>query len=269
MFAAREHFRLLGCAKHSPKAKIKPMSCWRQLMALTEIDALLLDIEGTTTPVDFVFKVLFPFARDRLATFLQAEVQDPEVQADLALLKAEHTQDQAQGLVIPPWTGEPGDGVAYCQFLIDQDRKSTGLKSLQGKIWDQGYGDGSLRSQLFVDVKPAFERWVAAGKKLYIFSSGSVQAQKLLFGYTEVGDLTPFISGYFDTRTGPKREAESYRAIASQMNVPCDRILFISDIVAELAAARAAGMAVRLSQRPGNQPQESEGYIICQDLGQI
>jgi enolase-phosphatase E1 len=238
-------------------------------MALTEIDALLLDIEGTTTPVDFVFKVLFPFARDRLATFLQTEIQDPEVQADLALLQAEYAEDQTKGLAVPPWTGSAGDGVAYCQFLIDQDRKSTGLKSLQGKIWDQGYGEGSLRSQLFADVKPAFERWVAAGKKLYIFSSGSVQAQKLLFGYTEVGDLTLLISGYFDTRTGPKREAESYRAIATQIGIPCNRILFISDIVAELAAASAAGMAVRLSQRPGNQPQKSEGFITCSDFGQL
>ncbi len=233
--------------------------------------AILLDIEGTTTPVAYVFGVLFPFARDRVASFLAAEGENPAVQTDLQWLKTEYEADAAQGLPLPGWDGtEAIAAVPYIQHLIACDRKSTGLKSLQGKIWQQGYQEGNLRSQIFPDVKPAFERWTAAGKQLFIFSSGSVQAQKLIFRYSEAGDLTPFLSGYFDTQSGPKKEFASYCNIATSIGRPASDILFISDVAAELSAAQTAGMATLFSQRPGNQALEAEGFVAIQsfdDLG--
>ena len=226
---------------------------------------ILLDIEGTTTPIDFVFGVLFPFARDHLDAFLAKQGHQPEVQADLRQLRQEYEADLAQGEEIPPWQGsDPAAAIAYIQHLIATDRKSTGLKSLQGKIWQQGYKSGELRSRLFPDVKPAFQRWVAAGKRLHIFSSGSVPAQKLLFRYTEVGDLTPFLSGYFDTRTGPKQVTDSYYTIAGGIGVAPAAILFISDVTAELKAARAAGLQTLFSMRPGNRSFDAEGFAAIQ-----
>lgn len=216
-----------------------------------DITTLLLDIEGTTTPVDFVFKVLFPYARDRVADFLATHGTDSEVQADLELLRQEYAQETAAE--VPDWAGEDAiAAVPYIHWLIDSDRKSTGLKSLQGKIWQQGYASGEIKGQLFADVVPAFQRWQAAGLAIAIFSSGSVQAQQLLFGYSEAGDLSTYLSGYFDTRTGPKREATSYTAIAAQLGQAPEQILFVSDIPAELEAAAAAGFQTRLSVRPGN-----------------
>ncbi|NMG07106.1 acireductone synthase [Brasilonema sp. UFV-L1] len=224
-------------------------------------DVILLDIEGTTTPVDYVFGVLFPFARDHVADFLTIHQHKAEVQTDLQWLRQEYETDLAQGLSVPDWNfTEVTAAVPYIHHLITIDRKSTGLKSLQGKIWEQGYRDGILRSQIFADVKPAFERWTTAGKKLFIFSSGSIQAQQLLFRYSEVGDLTGFLGGYFDTQTGSKKEAQSYRKIASAIGVAPEKILFISDVTAELKAAQVAGMQTLFSVRLGNHSSESEGF---------
>ncbi|HEY9736215.1 MAG TPA: acireductone synthase [Trichocoleus sp.] len=225
------------------------------------VEAILLDIEGTTTPVDFVFGVLFPFARDHAAAYLQAHGQEAPVQEDLALLRQEYEADVNQGLEVPGWEGgEPAAAVPYIHHLIATDRKSTGLKSLQGKLWNQGYAEGTLRSQIYPDVLPALKRWKAAGKSLYIFSSGSVQAQKLLFTHTEAGDLTTLLSGYFDTTTGPKKEAESYQKIAATIGLPPESILFISDVAAELEAAQGAGMKTLFSYRPGNAASEAPGF---------
>ena len=231
------------------------------------VAGILLDIEGTTTPVDFVFGVLFPFARDRLASYLQTHGHGPEVQADLALLRQDYAADQAAGIEAPAWIEDsPTAAVPYLQFLIDRDRKSTGLKSLQGKIWNQGYAEGRLQSQLFADVPPALNRWHQAGKQIHIFSSGSIQAQKLLFGHTEYGDLTPLIQGYFDTTTGPKREADSYHRIAAAIGLAPDQILFISDVAAELSAAQTAGMATLFSCRPGNPHRDAAGFTLITDF---
>ncbi len=236
---------------------------------LAIVDALVLDIEGTTTPVDFVFGVLFPYVRDRVHTFLQDHEQDPAVQADLEQLRQEYEQETfAPG--VPEWPGQTAiAAVPFIQYLIDIDRKSTGLKSLQGKIWAQGYADGALQSQVFEDVPPALTRWHQAGKRLYIYSSGSIQAQKLLFAHTQRGDLTPLLSGYFDTTTGPKKEADSYRKIAANLALPANRILFISDVVAELAAAQAAGFQVLLAKRPGNPPQPANDFPAIADFAEI
>jgi len=232
--------------------------------------AILLDIEGTTTPVAYVFEVLFPFARDRVADFLRDRGSDAAVQADLQQLRAEYEADLSQGQSLPTWQGAGATAaVPYIQHLIAIDRKSTGLKSLQGKIWELGYRDGRLRSQLFPDVKPALQRWTAAGKKLFIFSSGSVQAQQLIFRYSEAGDLTSYLSGYFDTQTGPKKVAESYQNIAAVMGLPPGKILFVSDVTAELKAAQTAGMETLFSNRPGNHSSDPEGFPSIQTFDEI
>jgi enolase-phosphatase E1 len=181
------------------------------------------------------------------------------VRADIRLLHAEDA-----------FADDLDSVVAHVNRLIDLDRKSTGLKSLQGKIWHEGYSDGTLRAQVYADVAPAFARWRVAGLDVSIFSSGSVLAQQLLFAHTEAGDLTPFISHYFDTGVGKKGDPESYRRIAEQIGLPPSEILFVSDVVTELAAAREAGMETALSIRPGNQPQDSpEQYRIIHSFDEL
>lgn len=218
---------------------------------LDEVRAILLDIEGTTTPIAFVHDVLFSYAREHVREFLDSNAAAD----DIALLRKEHAIDVKEGRNPPPLMAE------YVEWLIALDRKSTGLKSLQGKIWREGYENGSLRSQVFPDVAPAFRRWSERGLRISIFSSGSVLAQQLLFAHTEVGDLTRFITGYFDTRVGKKGDAESYRGIAEAMALEAHEILFISDVVAELEAANEAGMKTLMSIRPGNAPQPESPSI--------
>lgn len=233
--------------------------------------AILLDIEGTTTPVSYVFEVLFPFARDHAEAFLETRGYDADVQADLALLWQEYQAEMATvSQQLPPWEGnEPIAAVPYVHYLIGCDRKSTGLKSLQGKIWDAGYQLGQLKSQLFADVLPALARWHDAGQVIYIFSSGSVQAQKLIFQYSGAGDLTAYINGYFDTTTGSKREAQSYQKIASAIAHPPGQILFISDVVAELRAAQAAGLQTLFSSRPGNHSDNAEEFTRIDNFDRV
>jgi len=218
------------------------------------VRAILLDIEGTTTPIAFVHEVLFSYARTHVRDFLTSNADSAEVRADVAVLREEHAAD-VENNNQPPAIDE---GVAvYVEWLIERDRKSTGLKSLQGKIWRRGYADGSLKSQVYDDVAPAFERWRAKGLSVNIFSSGSVLAQQLLFAHTNAGDLTKFIENYFDTNVGKKGEAESYRRIAEALRLRAGDVLFISDVVAELDAASEAGMQALLSIRPGNPPQNN------------
>lgn len=239
------------------------------------IRGILLDIEGTTTPIAFVHEVLFSYVRSRVREYLAEHFGSAELHADLARLREEHTVDLKQNLQPPALVDGPRDVqidsiVAYVSCLIDRDRKSTGLKSLQGKIWRQGYLDGTLKAQLFPDVAPALERWRRAGLKISIFSSGSSLAQKLLFAHTEAGDLTSFISSYFDTTVGSKTDVESYRRIAATLCLSATDVLFISDVVGELAAASSAGMQTLLCVRPGNQPQGSPAsHQIIQSFNEI
>jgi enolase-phosphatase E1 len=211
---------------------------------MQDVRAILLDIEGTTTPIAFVHDVLFSYAREHVREFLAAN----SAAEDVALLREEQAIDVKEG------RNPPTELTAYVEWLISLDRKSTGLKSLQGKIWRQGYVEGSLKSQVFADVAPAFARWRERGLRISIFSSGSVLAQQLLFAHTEAGDLTPFIESYFDTTVGKKGEAESYRRIADVMGLEPEEILFVSDVVAELEAASEVGMKTLLSIRPGKYP---------------
>ena len=231
-------------------------------VSMEGLRGVVLDIEGTTTSISFVFDKLFNYSREHVRDYLARHFDTDCVRADIQLLREEHSKDTREEKQPPP-LDDPGspteiDSLAtYVNWLIDLNRKSTGLKSLQGKIWHEGYADGTLRSHVFPDVAPALARWRYAGLSINIFSSGSALAQQLLFAHTEAGDLTPFINNYFDTTIGKKGEAESYRRIADSIGVRPDELLFVSDIVAELAAAREAGMKTVLSIRPGNQPQES------------
>ena len=224
------------------------------------VRAIVLDIEGTTTPIAFVHDVLFPFARAHLAAHLREARGTDELREVASRLAVEHAADLERGEQPPPWrAGNEAETIesieAYACWLMDRDRKSPGLKLLQGRIWDAGYRTGHLRGEVFPDVGPAIQRWRAAGLTIAIYSSGSVLAQRLLFGSTAQGDITELINDFFDTDMGPKTSAASYVRIAAALGLRPDQILFVSDAVAELVAARAAGLQVLLSSRPGNAPQ--------------
>jgi enolase-phosphatase E1 len=243
-------------------------------LATAKTHHILLDIEGTTTPIAFVHEVLFAYARSQVRNYLAEHLESHQTRADLALLREEHIADMKQSRQPPPLVDAPRDAeidslVAYINWLISQDRKSTGLKSLQGKIWMRGYHDGTLKAQLFPDVAPVLEAWHYIGLKISTFSSGSSLAQKLLFGHTKAGDLSGFIDSYFDTTTGSKTAIDSYQRIASALRAPAQEILFISDVVAELDAASAAGMQTLLCVRPGNPPQTAGKQQIIQTFDEI
>ena len=160
--------------------------------------------------------------------------------------------------------------LAYVYSLMDRDKKSPGLKALQGLIWQDGYKSGELRGQVYPDVLPAFERWRARGIDIYIYSSGSVLAQRLLFGSTEAGDLTAFLSDYFDTAVGPKVSPDSYGVIAARIHVPPPEILFVSDVGQELDAARTSGMRTALCVRGGGDgPPGSASHPIVRSFAEI
>jgi enolase-phosphatase E1 len=237
---------------------------------LDGVKSVLLDIEGTTTPISFVHDVLFSYARARVRQFLTSNFDSDEVRADVALLREEQALDVRENRNPPPLDDAEVESIAkYVEWLIARDSKSTGLKSLQGKIWREGYLTGDLKARVFADVRPALERWRAKGLNVSIFSSGSVLAQQLLFAHTEAGDLTTLIGNYFDTNVGKKGEADSYRRIAAALRLRADEILFISDVVAELNAASEAGMKTLLSIRPGNPVQAAAQHPQIQSFDEI
>lgn len=191
--------------------------------------AILTDIEGTTSAIAFVKDRLFPFAAAALDGFLAERVKDPVVAALLDEVAA-LAPDQPPAETLRGW--------------MAADAKVTPLKTLQGMIWQEGFLDGRLKGHLWPDVAPCLRAWAEAGVGLHVYSSGSVAAQKLLFGHSEAGDLTPLFGGFFDTKVGGKREAASYAAIAGELGLPPGEILFLSDIAEECDAATAAGMRV-------------------------
>jgi len=233
----------------------------------SSIRAILLDIEGTTTPVDFVYKTLFPYARERAGEFLRAHWDDASVREDVAGLRAQHQADAAANLAPPPWTaGSPeselSSAISYAGWLMDRDSKCSPLKSLQGKIWQEGYAKGELHGEVFPDALAAILRWTRQGKRIAIFSSGSVLAQKLLFSTVAGCDLTRFVEAHFDTSVGAKGDPQSYQQIAEALAVPAREILFISDVARELDAARDAGMQIALCVR-GEPPAEAASGKYC------
>lgn len=238
------------------------------------IRALLLDIEGTTTPVDFVFGALFPFARARVDDFLSRHYTEDEVASALEALRRQREADAQQFPDLPPWRQDSPaalipSAAAYVQWLIDRDRKFTPLKFLQGRIWESGYRSGELRGQVYPDVAPAFRRWRAQGRTIAIFSSGSVLAQKLLFAHSTAGDLSPYIEFYFDTTTGPKQDEQSYRQIAAALKLPPADVLFLSDVLAELDAARSTGMHTTLCVRPGSPKPSRPTHPVISSFDEI
>ncbi len=219
-----------------------------------EIRAILLDIEGTTSPIDFVRKKLFPFASERTEDFLRQHVSEPEVEDLVGQLGVANIEDRSAGA--PAWLDGTDEqrltsATVYVQWLVERDSKITPLKTLQGKIWEEGFAQGELKGEVYPDVAPAFARWKSQSRLLAIFSSGSILAQQLLFEHSTAGNLSKFLDGYFDTTTGPKRDEISYRIIAESLGIGAKKFLFLSDTGAELDAARAAGMKTALSLRPG------------------
>lgn len=195
------------------------------------IKAIVTDIEGTTSSIDFVHQTLFPYAKAHMRAFLRDHADNEDVQQQL--FEVERIEQNALSL----------DSAAdVLELWMTEDRKVTPLKALQGMIWRQGYEAGELKGHVYTDTPEYLRQWHAQGLKLYVYSSGSVEAQKLIFAYTAHGDLTPLFSGYFDTRIGGKREQGSYQSIAQQIGIPASQILFLSDIGEELDAARAAGL---------------------------
>jgi enolase-phosphatase E1 len=201
-------------------------------VALNPPKAILLDIEGTTTSIAYVADVLFPYARARIPGWVPI-----------------HREELAPVIAAMP----PGDPVATLLAWMDVDAKETALKHIQGRIWREGYEAGELKAHVYPDTPEALKRWSEAGIKICIYSSGSIEAQKLIFGHSEAGDLTGYLSDYFDTTTGPKREAESYSKIAAALSLDPADILFVSDVAAETDAAKSAGLRALLIDRDTGQ----------------
>jgi enolase-phosphatase E1 len=198
--------------------------------------AIVTDIEGTTSSISFVKDTLFPYARKALPAFVEAHKDDPQVRHWLDKVREELGGDADDARV-----------VAQLQAWIDADKKHTALKALQGMVWQAGYADGAYLAHIYPDAAAALSRWAAAGHPIHVYSSGSVPAQQLLFGHTVAGDLRPHIRGWYDTQTGGKREAESYRRILEAIG--SDDAVFLSDVVEELDAARDAGFDTVLVDR--------------------
>jgi enolase-phosphatase E1 len=225
---------------------------------------ILLDIEGTTTPIAFVTDTLFPYARLHLAVYLEQQGGTPECRLAVSRLRAEYEADRAAGANVPEWS--PRD---YLDWLMDRDRKSPALKEFQGRVWEEGYRNGTLVGEVFDDVPGALRRWREAGIPVAIYSSGSVRAQQSLFRRSTAGDLTPYLSWHFDTGVGGKRDPSSYARIVADVNLPPGDILFVSDVAAELDAARAAGLRTALMLRPGNAPQPDTGHQAVGSLADL
>jgi enolase-phosphatase E1 len=206
------------------------------------IRAVLTDIEGTTSALSFVKDVLFPYARRHIERFVRERAGEPQVATLLDETRREMGRPEAELDAV----------IAQLIDWIDRDRKVTPLKALQGLIWEAGYAAGDFTGHVYEDAVTAMRVWQARDLRLYVYSSGSVHAQKLLFAHTDFGDLTPLFSGYFDTRIGAKAEAPSYQRIAGEIGVAPEKILFLSDVVVELDAARAAGMRTCQLVREGS-----------------
>ena len=209
---------------------------------------ILTDIEGTTSSISFVKDVLFPYARRELPGFVREHGQDPEVRHWLDVVATEHGAICSDDVIVETLQG-----------WIDQDRKHTALKALQGMIWMRGYRSRDFTAHMYPDVAPQLRAWHEAGHRLAVYSSGSVAAQKLLFGNSDAGDLSSLFSDFFDTEVGHKREADSYRLIADALHRSPGDILFLSDVIAELDAARDAGMRTVLLDRREDYPEPRAG----------
>jgi enolase-phosphatase E1 len=232
-----------------------------------DVRHVVLDIEGTTSAIDFVYSVLFPYARTHLSAYvhglLTSETGRQELLAHGQGFALQGVRDAEAGVphvavdVTQPAELLAAQVIAAALDHMDTDRKTTALKDLQGRVWMQGYAQGEMHGHVYDDVSPAFQRWFKAGLQLHIYSSGSVAAQKLIFGYSVSGDLTRYLTCYFDTTTGPKREAASYAAIARAIGAEPASVLFLTDNLDEARAALRAGMQTIVVRRPGDGGEEA------------
>lgn len=221
------------------------------------IRAIVTDIEGTTSSLSFVKDVLFPYARQHIGAFVHAQAAQPDVRAQLAAVS------QIAGRML-----SDDEAVAKLIQWIDEDQKITPLKALQGMIWEAGYRNGDFQGHVYDDAMRHLRKWKDQGLALFVFSSGSVYAQKLLFGYSSFGDLTPLFSGYFDTTIGAKRETAAYRHIVQHIGIPAGEILFLSDIREELDAAQTVGLRTCWLVRDGALPVDSS-HPVARDFSEI
>ncbi len=223
------------------------------------VDAILTDIEGTTTSISFVHDTLFPYAKEHVRDYLLTHQNEPHVSQliqEIALIGGVPHADLAQVTqVLLTW--------------MEQDKKITPLKTLQGMMWKTGYDEGHFQGHVYLDAFEELQRWHGEGLTLYVYSSGSVAAQKLLFSHSTYGDLTPLFSGYFDTGVGGKKESSSYRKIAEQLQIAPDKILFLSDVVEELNAAAEAGMQTLLIAREGTTIPAGCPHASAKDFHQV
>ena len=225
----------------------------------SQLRFVILDIEGTTTPITFVKDVLFPYSREHMYAFLERNWQDSAVRTLVDGLIEQAAEDAKNGLALPSVLGdEPtaADVAQFCCWCIEQDRKITPLKKIQGLIWQSGYAAGALQSIVYEDVRLAVENWIQAGVRVCIYSSGSKQAQQLLFKHSDQGNMLPFLTAYFDTTVGPKQSPSSYKEILLTLGATEDppSTLFVTDVLEEAEAAHEAGMSVIIADRPGNKP---------------
>ena len=228
-------------------------------MPIRKITAIVTDVEGTTTSIAFVKETLFPYARGHLADFLDKWAED----ADVAPLLSE-----ARALAGKPELDLAGT-VRLLEDWIDADKKATPLKTLQGLIWEDGFARGELVGDVYADAATGLRRWHDAGLRLYVYSSGSVQAQRLVFGHTPHGDLTPLLSGFFDTKVGGKLDQASYHVIAAAIDTAPGEILFLSDHVGELEAARLAGWQTTALDRGEAVLPERINHPVAHDFDEV
>jgi enolase-phosphatase E1 len=224
------------------------------------IKAIVTDIEGTTSSIDFVHKTLFPYAQEYLAEFVRTHLGNPEVQEQLAAVERELGEAHLS----------LDEALAHLAEWMGEDRKLTPLKVLQGLVWEQGYRQGDFTGHVYQDAVDGLRRWHEQGLRLYVYSSGSVQAQKLLFAHSDAGDLTALFSGYFDTTIGAKREVAAYRLIVEALELAPHEIVFLSDIPAELVAAKAAGMqAIGLARHAQPMSMDAAAFGWCRDFEDV
>jgi enolase-phosphatase E1 len=239
------------------------------------ISHILLDIEGTTCPVSFVTETLFPYAKSELKSFLDRHRKDPIINQLIDNADNEWMHDNSKDSARLRHQLEKGQQTkylkieAYLQLLIETDKKSTTLKDIQGKIWKEGYTTGRISSELFEDAHENLKRWHKQGYRLSVYSSGSVEAQHLLYKYTNKGDIKNLFSYWFDTHIGNKKEPSSYTEIASVMDCKPQNILFISDNNDECDAARSAGLGTLYSMRDGNPQQEPRNHPVIRHLEEV
>ena len=236
---------------------------------------LLLDIEGTTCPVSFVSDVLFPFAKQELSQYIKQHWDKSPHDKPIQAAKMEWLDDlspesmQIKQQAIKGETEEIEALIQYLKHLISIDKKSTALKDLQGKIWEHGYSNGDLKSQLFPETAECLRGWREQGLTLSVYSSGSIQAQKLLYRHSPAGDLEKLFSHWFDTHIGPKKSTESYTKIAEQLQSSPNKIWFVSDNGAECDSARSAGMHTLFSLRDGNPDRDPRDHTVVQSLREV